>query len=117
MASGHTLPAIAARDPCRRLPKGSDTEAWQRRWQFAIERAGLGHRNLLVVSPWSLFERRRADTRAFNLLPALRHADACTFRRRVSIDHWTADEFTDFHRRAWAVMRQNARPSLIAEQL
>ena len=117
MAAGNTLPAITARNPCRQLAAGAHQAEWRERWQFAIERAGLGHRNLLCVSPWSLFEATRADVRAFNLVPALRHVDVCTFHRRVPIDHWNAREFIDFHRRTWAVMRQNARPALIAEQL
>ena len=117
MAAGNRLPAINAVDPCRRLPKGCNVLAWQRYWQSAVDRAGIGHRNLLVASPWSLFASGSADTGAFNLLPALRHVDACTFRRRLPIDDWCVDAFREFHRRAWAVMRRNARPSLVAQQL
>ncbi|MEO1201299.1 MAG: hypothetical protein AAFX10_01240, partial [Pseudomonadota bacterium] len=91
MSAGNTLPAIEARDPCPRLEDRAWRDAWRQRWRFAIERAGLGHRNLLVVSPWSLFDEQ-AQVAAFNLLPALRHVDACTFRRRVSIDHWNVDD-------------------------
>ncbi len=116
MTAGNTLPAIEARDPCRRLADDPACDAWRERWRFAVERAGLAHRNLMAVSPWSLFDRT-ADVHAFNLIPALRHADACTFRRRVSVDHWSVDAYREFHRRAWAVMRQNARPSLVAEEL
>jgi len=112
------LPAIALSDPSQSLPPGCVGDEWRRCWQRAAEASRVAHRNLLVMSPWSLFPTHAAaDFRYAELLPLLRHADACTFRRPISISHWNVSEFKHFHKRAMAVLRQRIAASLIAEHV
>ena len=112
------LPAIGLSDPSQTLPRGSIREDWHRRWCEAVRATVVRHRNLLVISPWSLFPTAaRADYRYGELLPLLRHADACAFRRNTSIDHWNFNQFKYFHQRARAVLKQRVATSRIAEHV
>jgi len=112
------LPAIALSDPSYALPRGSVREDWRRRWQEAVRATLVRHRNLLVISPWSLFPAdARANYEYSELLPLLRHSDACAFRRNMSIDHWNFSQFKQFHQRARAVLRQRFATSQIAEHV
>jgi DNA topoisomerase VI subunit B len=58
-----------------------------------------------------------ADFRYAELLPLLRHADACAVNKTVSIAHWNPKEFKCFHQRARAVLQQRCTTSLIAEHV
>jgi len=111
------LPAIELHNPKRQLPAGPDRDSWERRWLRAVERSALGHRNMLVLSPWALFPCGGADLRWLDLLPLLRLADACVFRGRPEITRWNINEFKHFHRRTWALMRQIETDALVAERL
>ena len=112
------LPAIALSDPSHTLPHGSIREDWRRRWREAVRATLVRHRNLLVISPWSLFPGdARADYEYAELLPLLRHADACAFDRNLSIRHWNFNQFKHFHQRARAVLKQRAATSQIAEHV
>lgn len=111
------LPAIAATNPCRRLPADGLRDNWERRWQNAIAQSALRHRNLLVMSPWSVFPTGVDDYRYANLLPILAYADACEFRRSLSLETWNTSRFIDFHRRVWALRQQSNAAMVIAEQL
>ena len=110
------LPAITLSDPSDRLPGGGVREDWRRRWREAVQATRVRHRNLLVLSPWSLFPTdEEADYRYSELLPLLRHADACAFDRHLSIAHWSLDEFKHFHQRARAVLQQRGANSQFAK--
>mgnify|MGYP001553509928 CR=1 FL=1 len=112
------LPAIALSDPSHTLPRGSIREDWRRRWREAVRATLVRHRNLLVISPWSLFPGdARADYEYAELLPLLRHADACAFNRDHSIRHWNFNQFKYFHQRARAVLKQRVATSQIAEHV
>ena len=112
------LPAIGLSDPSHALPRGSIREDWRRRWREAVRATLVRHRNLLVISPWSLFPRdARADYEYAELLPLLRHADACAFNRKVSIRHWKFNQFKHFHQRTRAVLKQRVVTSQIAEHV
>ena len=112
------LPAIALSDPSHALPRGSVREDWRRRWHEAVRATLVRHRNLLVISPWSLFPTdARANYEYSELLPLLRHSDACAFGRNMSIDHWNFSQFKQFHQRARAVLRQRFATSQIAEHV
>jgi hypothetical protein len=109
------LPAITLSDPSHRLPAGSFRDDWQRRWQRAVRVSLVRHRNLLALSPWSLFPADRpADLRYAEFLPVLRHADVVAFNKTVSTSHWNLNEFKHFCLRARAVLRQRNATSLIA---
>ena len=112
------LPAIALSDPSHALPHGSVRDDWRRRWHEAVRATLVRHRNLLVISPWSLFPSdARADYEYAELLPLLRHCDACSFNRNMSIDHWNFNQFKRFHQRARAVLKQRVATSQIAEHV
>ncbi len=112
------LPAIALSDPSHALPRGSIRDDWCRRWHEAVRATLVRHRNLLVISPWSLFPSdSRADYEYAELLPLLRHSDACAFSRNMSIDHWNFNQFKQFHQRARAVLKQRVAASQIAEHV
>ncbi len=111
------LPAIELHNPARQLGAGPDRDRWEMRWQRAVERSAVRHRNMLVLSPWALFPRGSADLRWMDLLPLLRMADACVFRGRPEITKWNINEFKHFHRRTWALMRQIEADALVAERL
>lgn len=113
-----SLPAIALSDPSHALPRGSIRDDWRRRWCAAVRATLVRHRNLLVMSPWSLFPgAARADYEYAELLPLLRHADACAFNRNMSIRHWNFNQFKHFHQRARAVLKQRVATSQIAEHV
>lgn len=112
------LPAIALSDPSHGLPRGSIREDWRRRWREAVRATLVRHRNLLVISPWSLFpSQTRADYEYAELLPLLRHCDACAFGQKPSIDHWSFNQFKHFHQRARAVLKQRVATSQIADHV
>ena len=91
---------------------------WQARWHAALEFAAIRHRNLLAMSPWSLFPSGGgADSRYCDLLPLLQHADVCSFPPPPCLKQWNINEFKHFHRRAWAVLEQKDARQLFAERV
>ena len=112
------VPALEQLEPGRALPGGRLREGWDRRWNRAVERHAVRHRNLLALQPWSLFPRHGpADFRYAALLPLLRHADACVFPEPPSIAHWNLNEFIHFHRAAAAALQQRDAAHQIAEHV
>lgn len=109
------LPALARSDPSGGLCDQSHRQNWQRRWRLALANSAVRHRNLLVISPYSLLpEGATAPAEFTDLLPVLAHADAYAFTGQAPLSGWTVGQFRKFHTRAWAVMqRRNAR-SLVA---
>ncbi len=110
------LPAIEQSDPSRLLPCAVVREDWRQRWRHTADETAVRHRNLLVLSPWSIFPTRsRADFRYADLVPILLHADACAVQRSVSLSHWNVNEFKRFSQRAWAVLQRRSTTTLIAK--
>ncbi len=110
------LPAVRECDPSLKFPCGQLRHGWRKRWLEAVEAQGLRHRNLITLSPWSLFPRGRPiDYRYADLLPLLSFADAGTFPAPPDLAHWNRNEFIDFHKRAWAVLQQRSSRCQIAE--
>ena len=109
------LPALARSDPSGGLCDHSHRQNWQRRWHLAVASSAVRHRNLLVMSPYSVLPEGGDDMAAYaDLLPVLAHADAFAFDGQPALHGWNIGHFRKFHTRAWAVMqKQNAR-SLIA---
>ena len=111
------LPALARSDPSHGLPGGQVQSGWRRRWRDAVEIAAVRHRNLVVISPWSIFPTRGpADFRYTDLLPLLQFADACAFPEPPELSDWNINEFKSFHQRAWAVLQQRDTEHQIAER-
>jgi len=107
-----TLPAITAASP--RIDAGRCGE-WQRHWLRAVRRAALRHRNLLALSPWSLFPSGVDDPAYANLLPLLHHADACYFAGAPALASWNVKDFSYFHARLGALLRRARSDSVVAE--
>ena len=115
--TGH-LPALEQADPSRSLPKGRVRNSWRTRWREALEVAAIRHRNLLVLSPWSVFPTNEpADYRYSDLLPLLGFADAGAFFGPPALSHWDIGQFKSFHQRAWAVLQQRDVSRQIAERI
>lgn len=102
-----------------RIPPMADErlrESWLRRWQQAVVSSAQRHRNLVVISPWSLFpEGEAAPCRYANLVPLLRYADACAVPEPPDISAWTRAEFVNFYRQVGAVLQQRSAQRQIAE--
>lgn len=112
------LPALDHCDPTQSLASGDFSDAWRERWQSAVDSAAIRHRNLLVMSPWSVFpSATQADVSYGNLLPLLRFADACAFSQVPDLSSWNFNEFSNFHLSARAIVEQKEARRLFAEQV
>lgn len=112
------LPALDQSVPSR--ASGCDIAQldWQKRWRKAVDFAAIRHRNLLAVSPWSVFPTgKSADSRYGDLLPLLEYFDVCAFPAPPCLGHWNVSEYKHFHRRAGAVLEQKDARQLFAEQV
>ncbi len=111
------LPALAAGDPTRVLAATAHG-AWVERWNQALENAGVRHRNLLAMSPFSVLPVAAApDARCFDLLPLIEQADVCAARGPFSPHRWKYSEFMELHRRTWAALERAHANRLVAEQV
>ena len=92
--------------------------AWRSRWQAALQFAATRHRNLLCISPWSLFPTGEpADPRYCDLLPILAYADTCAFAGAPCLRRWNVNEFKYLHQRAGAILERKDAQQMIAEQV
>lgn len=88
------------------------------RWQQAVDRTALRHRNLTTMSVWDVFPQGgRADLRYVDLLPLLRRANCLSFHRGVDISHWKVNEFRGFYERIGAILRCSYDSGQIAQQV
>lgn len=117
LTGGGMLPAIDLGNPAHRLGAGPAKDRWEQRWLRAVDRGAMRHRNMLILSPWSLFPSQNADVRYRDLAPLLRLADACAFRQKPPLLHWNINDFKHFHQGVWALMRQLEANALVAERL
>jgi len=110
------LPAFARADPSIGLSAGPQRDMWRSRWRSAVQEAAVRHRNMLVLSPYSVLPREPDCKPEFtDLLPVIRHADAWSFASPAGFPGWNIAEYQRFHRRAWAIIqRHNARPVVAA---
>jgi hypothetical protein len=112
-----SVPALVRSDPSAALPGGDLRDGWSRCWRDAAAACATRHRNLVVMSPWSIFPSGApADLRYADLLPLLRYADACAFPEPPRIAAWNVNEFRGFHQRVWAVLGQRDTAHSIAER-
>ncbi len=110
------LPALTRSDPTRSLPAAGDLDSWQRLWRRAVDVNGVRHRNLLALSPWSVFPaQRHGDAGFLDLLPLLEFADVCSFADAPPLHHWNINTFRDLHQRARAVLGQRVARQAFAE--
>ena len=110
------LPALEQSDPTRALPAGVLGDGWRKRWHDAAEFAAHRHRNLVAMSPWSVFpSAQAADYRYADLLPLLDFAHAVSFTKPPPLDRWNINEFKSFYQRAWAVIDARSVTQQIAD--
>ena len=105
-SSKGNVPALEQGDPARLMPGGHSRDGWSRRWQQEVTATAVRHRNLLVISPWSVFPPNDDDLRYANLLPLLRYADTCSFGQPPKLAAWNLKDFKRFHQQAAAVLHQ-----------
>ncbi len=111
-----TLPSLLQSDPSNIWHNFEQQHSWSSRWHQTLQVEAVRHRNLLVLSPYSVLPRGSKCSPDFtDLLPVLGHADAISFRHAPTFANWNVNEFSRFHRRAWAViMRGNPRQHVAA---
>ncbi len=79
-ASKGALPLLLEKQPSARWRDESHRQDWARRWQQAVARVQVRHRNLLSLSPFSLLsEQACSDPVREDLLALLAHADVVGF--------------------------------------
>ena len=101
---------------CAEVMNGKHT-AWSQRWRAAVDKHAIRNRNLIVLSPWSVFPSvGDPDGDYKDLLPLLRFADACVIPEPPRSSKWNISEFIALHQRAWAVLEKEHARELIAEQ-
>lgn len=114
-----TLGPVPALEQAGRMPPMPNPRlraGWCRHWREAMNASAQRHRNLVVISPGSLFPENGAAPYAFaNLVPLLRYADACALTAPPDIGDWTFGEFVNFHRQVAAVLQQRSNQRQIAE--
>ncbi len=111
-----TLPSLLQSDPSNIWHNFEQQHNWSGRWHQTLQAEAVRHRNLLVLSPYSVLPRGSKCSPDFtDLLPVLEHADAVSFCHAPTFANWSVTEFSRFHRRAWAViMRGNPRQHIAA---
>ena len=114
--AGDTLPAITRFDSVHGL--GVNRERWEARYSAAITEHACASRNLLVMSPWSVFPTQLdADPAYLNLLPLLDFADACAFPEPPQLRGWNIKHFMQLHQRTWAILERRGDVHRFAERV
>jgi hypothetical protein len=117
------LPALLDADPSNGYPHNSQCDKsrrdeWRRRWQAALETSAVRHRNMLVLSPYSVLPSGVSAANAYtDLLPVICQADAWSFADVPDFLGWNLHDYTAFHRRAWAVIRQSKSEPVVAAEV
>ena len=109
------LPALVQSDPSTRWDDAKHRSDWRARWHKALENSAVRHRNLLVMSPYSVLPSGSDNMAPFtDLLPVLEYADAFSFADPPAFSGWNIKEFKHFHRRAWAIIQRQKSASFVA---
>lgn len=119
--SGHiaarqgAIPALEEANHVSQWSAGPHRESWSRYWEDALRRSAVRHRNLLVLSPYSVIPARQESNVAYSdLLPVIGMADAWSFASKPEFRGWNAAQFRHFHRRARATIQRPRTASFIA---
>jgi hypothetical protein len=113
--STEPLPALLGEAPAVRWDCDIKKSDWDLRWRRAVASSAVRHRNMLVMSPYSVLPGGSNVSAEFvDLLPVLHHADAFGFSSPRVDGFRSREEFANFHRRAWAVMQRRNAASLVA---
>jgi len=109
------VPALGAVHTVGGLPDGPHRDAWCSRFESAVRKAAVRHRNILAISPYAVLPTdRRCDTAFADLLPLIATADAWSFARPHFFTGWNVTQFSNFHRRARAIIQSSQAASFVA---
>jgi hypothetical protein len=109
------LPAVLCADPSAGLKAGAARDNWRQRWNSAVRSSALRHRNLLVLSPYSVLPEKADQSADFcDLLPIIRYADAWCFSTTAALADWSIHDYQRFHRRAWALIQGHNEGCVVA---
>lgn len=110
------LPAVLRADPSIGLKAGAARDNWRSCWQAAVRTSALRHRNLLVLSPYSVLpDKTDHSVRYFDLLPVIRQADSWCFSTTASFATWRIEDYQRFHCRAWAQIQAHNEGCVVAD--
>jgi len=103
-------PAISTLNPALQTSDAERRRRWSERWQSALQRHALRHRNLLSISPYAVIPRCPANRAAWaDLLPLIAVADSFSFVPPRSPKSWNLLNYKAFHCRAAAqIARRNS---------
>ena len=109
------LPALCGSDPSSHWDDGAHRESWRHHWRIALEKSAVRHRNMLILSPYSVLPSTRVcDASYTDLLPVIANADAWSFADVPNFRGWSLEQYKSFHRRAWAVIQGCKTGTLVA---
>lgn len=109
------LPALADKQPNSVWHDEAHRRDWAERWRRALDDAQVRHRNLLVISPYSVLPRTADASPAYvDLLPVIAHADALSFANPPPMKLWKVHDFRHFHQRTLALGGRLNAASFIA---
>ncbi len=109
------LPSLLQSEPAPSWSCDRKYRDWQLRWRRTLAEAGVRHRNLLALSPYSVLPAAATSAAEYvDLLPVLEHADAFHFAAPPAAAFRSVSEFAGFHRRAWAVMQRRNAAGFVA---
>ncbi|MDX1482177.1 MAG: hypothetical protein R3315_10895 [Woeseiaceae bacterium] len=114
-AARGTLPALTERQPSRAWRDAAHAEDWARRWNTAVSKVRVRHRNLLVLSPYAILPRGKAVAAEFaDLMPVLAYADAVAFAAPPLPLRWRHADYRYFYARLRAQIERLNATSFIA---
>jgi hypothetical protein len=109
-------PAVLRADPSIGLKAGAARDNWRSCWQAAVRTSALRHRNLLVLSPYSVLpDKIDHSVKFFDLLPVIRQADSWCFSTTASFATWRMEDYQRFHRCAWAQIQAHNEGCVVAD--
>jgi hypothetical protein len=112
------LPVLCGSDPSSSWDDNAHRETWRHHWRLALEKSAVRHRNMLVLSPYSVLPTADIRDAAYtDLLPVIALADAWSFADVPHTCNWNLSEYITFHRRAWAVIQGCKSGTLVAARV
>jgi len=114
-AESGAIPALVEDDHVDQWSAGHHRDSWNRHWHEAVRRSAVRHRNLLVISPYSVVPAGVASAPVFSdLLPVIGLADAWTFAEPADFRGWDVAQFRHFHCMARATIQRSHTASFVA---
>jgi hypothetical protein len=114
-ATAGAIPALGEANHVSQWNAGPHRDSWRRHWEVAVRQSAVRHRNLLVLSPYSIIPSGASAAPAYSdLLPVIALADAWSFAGPPDFRGWNVAQFRHFHRRARATIQGSHSASFVA---